>query len=249
LVKNVLDTDYDVCVATFNDGQWRKKNSIGGTAEASPIDNTGIFYMTATDKEEFITRFIHELCHVVFDDLMGRPDLDTTHYWAYEKGDVLLALKEWDLSDYTSKHTSLLIKLTKKALSLAKRLLKHKQSSEQSRIEVWAEAIKEFEGWYKGSRSWRHNNPGNLRYSKYETDNVDGYSVFPDYETGWKALLFQLRIATDGRSSVYSPDMTLKQFVNVWAPPEDNNNHNKQYVRHLVEALGVRSSTKIKNIV
>lgn len=117
LKKNVLDTTYDICVALFDDGQWRKNhdNSIGGTAEASPLEDTGIIYMTATDGQkktlvdggkeytELVWRLLHELCHVSYDDLMGRPDLDRTHFWDYEQNNLFGALQGIDLGGYTPK--------------------------------------------------------------------------------------------------------------------------------------------------
>ncbi len=44
-----------------------------------------------------------------------------------------------------------------------------------------------------GSRSWRNNNPGNLRYTWFARDHraigtAGGFAVFPDYPTGRAAL-------------------------------------------------------------
>lgn len=262
LKKHIVDEEYDVCVAAFNDKQWREdhNNSIGGTAEASPIHNTGVIYMTATDGQkktlkkggkkysEFTCRLVHELCHICFDDLMERPDLDRTHFWDYEQNNLFGALYSIDLDNYETKSETKkrLLKLKLNLLEKLYNLLVEKVSGKNS-IQKWAEAIKEFEGWYPGSRSYRNNNPGNLRYSKYQSGTKDGFSYFETYKQGWKALLYQLRIATDGRSSVYSPDMTLYDFFEVYAPSSDNN-HPKEYAEFVADKIGVSLDIQIKNL-
>lgn len=259
LKKHVLDEAYDICIATFNDNQWRKEydNSIGGTAEASPLNDTGIIYMTATEGQrktlveggdtysEFVWRLLHEISHVCYDDLMERPDLDRTHYWDYEQNNLFGALKNIDLNDYKPKAQRMrhMIKLLKKLASLYRKLL----SKPRSRIEEWAQAIKKFEGWYPGSLSYRQNNPGNLRYSKYQAGTKNGYSYFNTYEEGWKALLYQLRIAVDGRSSVYNPEMTLLDFFQVYAPSSDNN-YPEKYAQFVADKLNVTIETTIKDL-
>lgn len=47
---------------------------------------------------EWEGRFLHELCHCVFDhrQFMGKPELDTTHYWE-KKGNLFKAFEEWQL--------------------------------------------------------------------------------------------------------------------------------------------------------
>src|SRR6516225_11045126 len=61
-----------------------------------------------------------------------------------------------------------------------------------------AGAIQRFEGWSPGSVSYRNNNPGNLRSGPgmIGTD-ANGYAVFPDYQTGWNALLNQVQLNID----------------------------------------------------
>lgn len=123
---------------------------------------------------------------------------------------------------------------------------KEKKEEHKSRMEDWALAIKEFEGWFVGSRSYRNHNPGNLRYSKYQLGlDSGGYAIFKDYETGWKALLFQLEIAVDGRSNVYKPSDTLLEFFSKYAPSSDNN-HPETYAKFVANKLGVDLNTEIR---
>lgn len=138
---------------------------------------------------------------------------------------------------------------------LKKRIENNKEYKEEPKIEDWAVAIKEFEGWFPpgekyphGSRSYRNNNPGNLRYSPYEIDNVDNFSIFPDYETGMKALKHQLRIAVEGKSKYYNPELTLNAFFSIYAPSNDGN-HPLRYASYVAEKLGVTPYFKIKNFI
>ena len=123
-----------------------------------------------------------------------------------------------------------------------------------SKIIQWAKAIKEEEGWFaprkeypRGSVSWRNNNPGNLRYSKFQVRIKNGYSVFDTYIDGWKALIFQLTIALNGKSKVYKPHMSLLEFFQKYAPGEDNNRPRK-YAQNVASKLGVNINTPIKEL-
>lgn len=157
----------------------------------------------------------------------------------------------WHAGPYLLK---VLLKQSWEALSAAWELImtyyrgKGKVEAQKSRIEEWAAAIKEFEGWFVGSRSYRNNNPGNLRWSKYQMDTDGGFSVFKDYETGWKALIFQLTIAVDGRSKVYKPEDTLHEFFAKYAPSVDNN-HPETYAKFVAQKLGVTINTQIKELL
>jgi hypothetical protein len=123
--------------------------------------------------------------------------------------------------------------------------------TEKSGIEKWAEAIKKYEGWYKGSKSYRNNNPGNLKYANqkgaFDTD-LDGFAVFDTYESGWNALINQLVIAVNGKSKNYNPEMTLVEFFKVFAPEEDNNEPNA-YAIFVAQEIGIDPETKIKKVV
>lgn len=136
-----------------------------------------------------------------------------------------------------------------------------KPAPKTSPLEAWADAIKVFEdyvepgGRYRdgslapnGSLSYRNHNPGNLRWSPTQIGQRDGFSYFSTYEQGWKALLHQLTIAADGRSTVYWPDMTLLQFFDKYAPSSDGN-WPKVYAAFVAERIGVPVETPIKNLL
>lgn len=118
----------------------------------------------------------------------------------------------------------------------------------KSRLTQWALAIKRFEGWYPGSRSYRNNNPGNLRYSPMQDGTDGGFAWFRTYDKGWNALLHQLRIAATGKSLVYRPHMTLLQFFQKYAPSSDGN-HPQTYAKAVARELGVPVTTQIKELL
>lgn len=66
-----------------------------------------------------------------------------------------------------------------------------------------------------GSRAWRNNNPGNLRYSDFARANgaigeCGNFAVFPDLETGFAALCTLLKTGTYQRMTIAS---ALKRYA------------------------------------
>jgi hypothetical protein len=106
-----------------------------------------------------------------------------------------------------------------------------------------AAAIQTFEGYYPGSLAYRNNNPGNLRPGSLAvgaTGSNGGYAVFPDYATGWAALLGLIQ------STTYYGD-TLIQFFQTYAPAADNNNP-AAYAAGVAANLGVDANTPISQL-
>lgn len=114
-------------------------------------------------------------------------------------------------------------------------------------IEEWAKAISRIEGYYPGSRSFINNNPGNLRWSPTQAGTKGGFAYFKTYNDGWKALVYQLTIAVNGKSRAYSPEDTLYLFFSKYAPAHDANDP-KRYAESVAKMLGVKPSIKIKNL-
>lgn len=102
-------------------------------------------------------------------------------------------------------------------------------------------AIQTAEGWYPGSRSYRNNNPGNLRYAGQVAatgaDNA-GFAVFNTYDDGFAALVAQIQLDASRH-----PDWTLQDFVNNYAPPSENND--TTYLNNILSNLPGASSTSI----
>ena len=93
-----------------------------------------------------------------------------------------------------------------------------------------------------GARSLRNNNPGNLVTGEISKRNgqigtAGGFAVFPDYETGHKALI-------DSLKNMHG-DKDLKQMIRVYAPSFENDTEG--YLKHLRKVTGVKGDKKIKN--
>lgn len=96
-----------------------------------------------------------------------------------------------------------------------------------------------FEG---GSRSWRNQNPGNLISGKVSQRNgaigkAGGFAVFPDYETGHRALLDSLKSAHGNKD--------ISALMNVYAPPSENDT--KRYIAYLRKKTGIKGNKKIRD--
>lgn len=123
-----------------------------------------------------------------------------------------------------------------------------------NRIEDWAKAIQKHEGYYPGSRSYRNNNPGNFRCSTLVMGELgaircdDNFAVFPDFETGFRALCQFLTYACEGKLRSYKPEMTLYEFYAVYAPSGDGN-YPRGYAEAVAKDLGIPATTKIKDLL
>lgn len=113
----------------------------------------------------------------------------------------------------------------------------------------------------KGSLSYRNNNPGNLRLSKYQAGQRNGYAYFDTYDVGWDALLFQLRLVAEGKSPAYnsairrngwnlldSSELSLLQFFEIYAPASDNNVP-ASYAQAVAGKIGVPVMTPVRDLL
>lgn len=114
------------------------------------------------------------------------------------------------------------------------------------------EAIKEYEGWFPGSRSFRNNNPGNCKYSsvgylpKYGVVRKDekNFAIFQDYETGWLYLQNLIK----GKIEKH-PEWSLVTFFKEYAPAVDDNDP-VRYASWVAQKLSVNPfSYQIKNFI
>ncbi len=114
-----------------------------------------------------------------------------------------------------------------------------------TRLEMLAEAIKSAEGWYPFSRSWRNNNPGNLRFSVFEAGKSGGFAYFQSFAAGWLALWYDLLCKCNGKTRTgLTSDSTLRDLAFIWAPPGDGNDTEK-YLKTLEEKMGISRFTKL----
>ncbi len=96
-----------------------------------------------------------------------------------------------------------------------------------------------------GTRTWRNNNPGNLKTGVHtriqgSIGNVGGFAVFPSYEKGLQALVWLLKKQTYQNKTVFD-------MVSSFAPKEDNNDP-EQYRKLIREKTGLNINKKIKDL-
>lgn len=122
-------------------------------------------------------------------------------------------------------------------------------------IEAWAKAIQKHEGYFPGSRSYRNNNPGNLRYTSYTNSlgankgqDDNRFVIYKTFDIGFGALKQFITDAANGELRAYRPEMTLVEFYSVYAPSGDGN-YPLGYATAVAKDLGVKTSTKIKDLL
>lgn len=95
-----------------------------------------------------------------------------------------------------------------------------------------------------GTRAWRNLNPGNIRYSEFSRNagaigQAGGFAVFPDEETGTRAISSLLR----GKS--YN-NLTIARAITRYAPPSENNT--AAYHRRIQQITGLNINRRISNL-
>jgi len=114
------------------------------------------------------------------------------------------------------------------------------------RIEEMARAIMDFEGYKFGSVSERNNNPGNLKAmgqpGSVGTDS-QGHAIFDSFESGWNALVNQLKMAFEDRSAVYTSNDTLYDFFGKYAEA-----NSAKYAEFVAGRLGVNPDIQLRQI-
>ena len=117
-------------------------------------------------------------------------------------------------------------------------------------LNLFCLAIQEHEGWYNGSRSFRNNNPGNLKDTgnwKLSTGrDAQNFAIFKTYEDGFNTLKQMILNIIKGYSKYYKPDFTLLEFFSVYAPKPENDS--VAYASFVQKKLGVDSSFRIKDL-
>lgn len=122
------------------------------------------------------------------------------------------------------------------------------------KIERLMYAMAEFEGWKDvisdpagmGSRSYRHNNPGNLRSSPFEIGNKGNFAVFNTTADGFAALKWDLVQKCKGKTVTgLNGQSTLRDLIYKWAPPSDKNTP-ELYLNAVIKMTGFTADTKLE---
>ena len=95
-----------------------------------------------------------------------------------------------------------------------------------------------------GTRAWRNLNPGNIRYSEFSRNagaigQAGGFAVFPDEETGTRAISSLLR----GQSYT---NLTIARAITRYAPPSENNT--AAYHRRIQQITGLNINRRISDL-
>lgn len=95
---------------------------------------------------------------------------------------------------------------------------------------------------FKGNPNWRNNNPGNLRWSKYECGRVclagsGSFSVFATREEGWEAMRRLLR------SDKYA-NSNINKAIETYAPTADGNNPGR-YAKRVKDEMREKGVTRV----
>lgn len=101
-----------------------------------------------------------------------------------------------------------------------------------------AQAIARFEGFRPGTRAYRNNNPGNLRYvGQAGATGADGqgFAIFQDQADGWRALERQIELDA-GRGH------TLASFFTKYAPSHENDTN--RYTSTVAGWLGISDTNQ-----
>jgi hypothetical protein len=123
----------------------------------------------------------------------------------------------------------------------------------QTKISQFAKAIQKHEGYFKGSRSYRNNNPANFKYTAYTkslgaTDkDPQGFCIFPSYVVGFNALTIFLKDACSDKLKRYQGTMSLYEFFEVYAPSFENDS--KKYAEFVAGYIGIPADTQIKTFL
>lgn len=109
-----------------------------------------------------------------------------------------------------------------------------------------AAAIQTHEGFFPGSRSYRNNSPGNLKFigqAGAQYADAEGFAVFTDYAAGLAALRRDIEI------KIFSKQLdTPSDLVHVYAPAADGNDEGK-YAWAIAQALGIGVTDSLAKLV
>lgn len=92
------------------------------------------------------------------------------------------------------------------------------------------------------NRAQRNNNPVNLRAYKPVgecTEVKDGFAYFPSPFAGWRAAHRQIHTDQDR-------DLTIREFINKFAPPNENNT--SQYLEFVCKEMCVGPEEKLRSV-
>ncbi len=111
------------------------------------------------------------------------------------------------------------------------------------RIHQFALAQQSFEGYWPGSSSYTHRNPGNIR------DLSGNFITFPTYEAGLLALEDYIRRVIAGKHKAYprGGETTIMSYTHVYTGDPEPSPTN--YAIHLAKAVSLSTGAKMKELL
>ena len=126
------------------------------------------------------------------------------------------------------------------------------------KLKKLAGAILEAEGWAPAggntgtpgpaSVSFRNHNPGNLRSSPFALGARDGFAYFLDDQTGFFALMWDLWMKANGRtSSDLSGSSTIEKLIQIYSTAKGEELEN--YLSIVERVTGLNRNTKLNVLI
>ncbi len=121
-------------------------------------------------------------------------------------------------------------------------------------LKKFCSAIKDYEGYFIGSRSYRNCNPGNIKCSQpFEKSlahelgaigqDADNFAKFKNFDAGFQALKDFVTLACMNKLKAYK-NVSILEFFNIYAPSSDNNNPNS-YASYVAKKVGLDIKDKM----
>jgi len=118
-------------------------------------------------------------------------------------------------------------------------------------IQIWAQAIAQFEGFNTpGTVAARNNNPGNLKFAGQggaTGKDANGFAVFSSPSAGWQALYNQLSLYVNEFPS-FSILQIMAHYLGQSTPTSDAQGNAFTYASFVASALGVDVSTPLADV-
>jgi hypothetical protein len=110
------------------------------------------------------------------------------------------------------------------------------------------EGIKEAEGWFIDSRSWRNHNPGNLRWSPFALGSDGEFAKFIDDQTGFFAMMWDVHQKAKGETRTgLNGEKTIEDLIKVWTAAELTDL--EKYIKIVERVSGLNRKTKLKELI
>jgi hypothetical protein len=252
---------YDIVLFCLNMDQWEGNSARGWRTDSS---NGPIELQVGSDEREhsssynnFLMFAKHEISHALY---MMTGQADRTHEFYYNGdeycdkiwGDLRFVEPNWaDDPVLWERFLNFLRVIFSIMKEEPKTILPDEPVPTKATIENFCKAIERHEGYFQGSRSFRNNNSGNLRYCEQRLaigKDKQNFAIFATYQDGFNTLKEMITRAKNGLSKVYSPENTLTDFFSLYAPAFDSNDPNN-YAKVVAKEIGVDTSFKIKNLI